>query len=90
MTTQTAVFNRFELTLPVEAAEACHHQGSCGDDVAHWQYKIDRPETLTPEILKAELKEYGAWDDEELADDAANWRRIIWLAAGNIQEGIFN
>jgi hypothetical protein len=81
-----AQFERFEIELPAEAVAACHHQGACGADVVQWAPRIARPENCTPKALAAELEEYGAWDAEELADDAANWRRIIWLAAGNIQE----
>jgi hypothetical protein len=90
-TTQTrtlkwASFNRFELQMPVDAVEACSHSGPCDADVAYWESRIERPASITPEKLAAELKEYGAWDDEELADDAVNWNRIVWLAAGNIKE----
>lgn len=81
-----ATFNRFELELPEDCIEQCDHPGACDDDVEHWAKKLQRPDAITPEKLRAELKEYGAWDGEELADDDANWRRIIWLAAGNINE----
>jgi hypothetical protein len=84
--THWASFNRFEFEMPAEAVESCHHQGACDSDVEYWAPRIHRPEKITPELLAAELRECGAWDAEELADDAANWRRIIWLAAGNIQE----
>lgn len=36
--------------------------------------------------IRAELKEYGTWDAEDLADAAANRERILWIAAGNIAE----
>lgn len=39
-----------------------------------------------PEDLKRKLREYGAWDDEELADHAQNLQRILWIAAGDITE----
>ena len=81
-----ASFNRFEFEMPVDAIADCHHRGPCDEDVAHWAPKIVRPDSITPEKLKAELSEYGAWDDDELNDDEANWRRIVWLAAGNIQD----
>lgn len=83
---KTAYFNRFELDLPSEAVADCSHQGRCDEDVAYWETRVTRPAALTPELLALELKEYGAWDAEELADDAANWRRILWLAAGNIKD----
>lgn len=83
---KTAYFNRFSLDLPNITVAACSHQGACDNDVAHWATKISRPEAITPEKLSAELREYGAWDDDELADDKANWHRVIWIAAGNIQD----
>ena len=83
---KTAQFNRFALDLPDDAAASCYHQGACDSDVEYWSNRVTRPDEITPEKLAAELKEYGAWDAEELADDAANWCRIIWLAAGNIQD----
>jgi hypothetical protein len=37
-------------------------------------------------VLSAELKEYGAWGAEELADHDQNLQRVLWLAAGDITE----
>ena len=85
-TIETAYFTRFTLDIPAEAVADCSHQGACDDDVEAWSSRIDRPSDITPKALRAELKEYGAWDAEELADDDANWRRIIWLAACDIKE----
>jgi len=36
------------------------------------------------------LSEYGAWDEEELADDEMNRVRLLWIAAGNAQDAIYN
>lgn len=83
---KTAYFNRFSLDLPDDAIGDCSHQGSCDADVEHWSARIARPSDISQEALRAELKEYGAWDPDELSDDAANWLRIVWLAAGNIQD----
>ena len=82
-----ASFNHFELAMPKEAVADCYHQGQCDEDVAFWATKIPRPESITPELLRTELKEY--WDENELADDDANWNRIIWLAAAQIQDEKF-
>jgi hypothetical protein len=41
---------------------------------------------LDPEKVRDELREYGAWDDDELADHAANLLRVLWLAAGQIRD----
>jgi hypothetical protein len=81
-----ASFNRFTFEFPTEAIEECSHSGRCDDDVEHWAEEIERPEELTPELLRAELAEYGAWDESELEDDAQNWRRIVWIAAGDLKD----
>lgn len=89
MTMKTAYFNRFTLEMPDECVSECSHSGACDDDVDYWSIRLLRPPEITPDKLAAELKEYGAWDADELADDSANWRRIIWIAAGQIQEEEF-
>ena len=88
-----ASFNRFELRLPGQAIMDICQSGDNGPAVDFWADKIAaqveadgftlRP---TPEKIRAELAEQGAWDDAELADDAANWRRLVWCAAWNIFE----
>ena len=84
-----ATFNRFEIEFPDGAVNDCSHGGKCDEDVEYWAKEIVRPPEITPEKLATELKEYGAWDDEELKDDEANWRRIIWIGAGNIRDEMF-
>jgi hypothetical protein len=79
-------FERFTLDLPEEAVAACSHQGACDEDVERWAPLIVRPDDCTVERLADELREYGAWDGEQLADDVANWQRIVWIAAGNVAE----
>ena len=86
MKTQLADFERFTLEIPEQAIPDCSHQGACDEDVEHWQSKIDRPDQCTVDALTEELREYGAWEDEELRDDDANWRRIVWIAACNLKE----
>jgi hypothetical protein len=88
-----ATFNRFELRIPAQAVLEIAQSGPNDAAVAHWapvirkQMKADnfanRP---TPAKIRAELAEFGAWDDAELADDAANWLRLVWSAAWNIAE----
>lgn len=90
-----AAFNRFELRLPGECVADCSHQGDCDADVQNWVDKVraqieadnftNKP---TSEKFRAELSEYGAWDEIELADDAANFKRLIWIAAGNISDAV--
>ena len=82
-------FERFELELSYEDALSASHQGSCDDDVralsetAYVRAQLDK---LDPDKVRAELKGYGAWDAEELADHEQNLQRILWLAAGHIRD----
>ena len=79
-----ASFNRFEFEMSEEAVIDCYHQGACDEGVSAWQGKIDLSH-ISDEALREELKEYGAWSDEELQDRTTNECRIIWIAAGDIQ-----
>lgn len=81
---KTAYFNRFEISLSDDCVEACSHSGSCDADVDFWFNKITID--ASDKDIRAELKEYGAWDDEELKDNILNRKRILWLAAGNIND----
>ena len=88
-----ASFNGFEMRLPGQCVLDCSHSGQCDSDVESWVDQVraqiaadnftNKP---TPAGIRAELKEYGSWDESELKDDEANFRRLIWLAAGNINE----
>jgi hypothetical protein len=86
---RTAFFNRFTIDLTLEQAMKGSHQGSCDLDVAELikESTIHRQlDAISAEKIREELQEYGAWDDEELADEARNRERIVWLAAGNIRD----
>jgi hypothetical protein len=84
-----AYFERFEIKMTLEQAKSVSHQGQCIEDVLELLkdkkylsqfYKIDS------ESIAAKLKEYGAWDEEELKDVIANQERITWLAGHQIVE----
>lgn len=84
-----AWFERFEIELTHAQALSAAHPGDCepqvqallkADNVIEQLNKID------PGEIRAELSEYGAWDEAELADDQANRSRVVWIAAGNIRE----
>lgn len=90
MYTVSTSSGRIEVTMSLEQAKAASHQGSCDDDVlalstvpaiAEQLAKID------PLLLRAELREFGAWDELELMDDAQNLQRLLWTLAGDIVEG---
>lgn len=93
-----ASFNRLRVCMPGEAVLDIAKPGPADDAVKFWQ---DDAEFLAwdptamewtadklkiSEAIRAELKEYGAWDAEELSDDEQNISRIAWIAAGNISE----
>ena len=84
-----ASFNRFGIKLSVDDALSVSHSGQCDDDVAALMtvpYVAKQLNAIDPNALVSELKEYGAWDDEQLSDHEENKSRILWIAGGNIRE----
>ena len=85
----TAYFNRFTLNLTKAQALSGSHQGACDEDIAQLltvpviRRQLDK---IPAAALRAELKETGAWNEDELQDAEANNARIVWLAAVNIRE----
>src|SRR5580692_11962971 len=78
-----------ELQMTMEQAESASHSGDCDDDTQELSKVPAIAEQLTKidaVTLSDELKEYGAWDAEELADHAQNLQRVLWLAACDIAE----
>lgn len=89
MNTRTALFNRFTFRMKTKDAKSCSHSGDCMEDVkivAAMPYIKRQFVGIPPELIAAELKEYGAWDETELADKEANRIRLILIAAGQITE----
>ena len=80
---------RIELCLTKTQAARASHPGPCDRDVLELskvpavRRQLDK---LDPEVLRQELKEYGAWDAADLEDHTANLQRILWIAAGDIIE----
>lgn len=86
---KTTYFDRFTIDMTLEDALSASHPGPCDEDVKillEQEYIKAQFEQINPADIAAELKEYGAWDDVELADVDANQERILWIAAGNIRE----
>lgn len=77
------------IELSPEIAAKCSHMGDCEQDVIEAmqlpevQQELNR---INPDQLRKELKEYGAWDEEQRADHHENLIRILWLAACSITE----
>jgi predicted secreted Zn-dependent protease len=85
----TSSHGTIEIQMTMAQAQSASHQGQCDDDVMALSNnrKIRRQlERITPEVLRKELAEYGAWDEQELADHGQNLQRILWIAAGDIVE----
>ena len=86
---KTASFNRFEFALTREDVDRCHHTGTCDDDVyevSQYEYVVEQFNRIEKETIRTVLKEYAEWNSDELADDAENRRRVVWLAAADIQD----
>jgi hypothetical protein len=49
-------------------------------------YIREQLDALDPEMVREELREYGAWDADELADDDFNLTRLLWLACGQASD----
>lgn len=83
-----AFFGNFEIRLPGQAVADIARPGPCDEAVSYWSGRITNewPDRATPDAIRDELRGYGAWDSDELADDAENWRRLIWLAAFAVSE----
>ena len=85
----TSSHGTIEIEMTMAQAQSASHQGQCDDDVMALSNnrKIRRQlERITPEVLRKELAEYGAWDEQELANHSQNLQRILWIAAGDIVE----
>ena len=85
----TSSHGTIEIEMTMAQAQSASHQGQCDDDVQALSNhrKIRRQlERIDPAALRKELAEYGAWDEQELADHERNIQRILWIAAGDIVE----
>lgn len=86
----TAYFDRFTIDLTFAQADLMSRPGQ--DATEEVQYHLSLPQIkrqfrkINPDAIRQELKEYGAWNTGELADDTRNQERILWIAAGNIKE----
>lgn len=83
----TTSSGRIELQLTQDDVDTGYHQGACDSDIADLR-RVPRIaaqlDAIDPALLRSELKEYGAWDADDLADHDANQSRILWLACGDL------
>lgn len=89
----TSSSGRIELEINLEHAEMCSHSGDCEHNVKRllqYPYIKAQLKKLSNDVLKGELLEYGAWNDQELNNHADNQIRILWIACGDIMENANN
>lgn len=75
------------IELSTEAIDDLSGGGSKDEAAAFWADLGRTRFEATADQIRAHLKELGAWDDSELADDEANLRRLVWTVANDIAEG---
>ena len=94
MTTKTNVITWFDMNhlngrestrqLPPECIADCSGSGDQTDNVKHWVEKLNFDGPV--ELFKEHLKEYGAWDDEQLKAHYENRIKVLWLWANDCYE----
>lgn len=89
-----ANFNRFELNLPIAVVLSCSQPGKDASEyvkaaLRRYPSLLADIRDLDPFLVREELSEYGAWDEEELADDEENAERLVWLAACELKDELF-
>ena len=80
-----------ELNITKKQAHIGYHQGQCDNDIKDLRnvpvikrqlYK------LKPDVVVHVLKDYGAWDDDDLSNHDDNLDRLLWIACGDIVENL--
>ena len=77
------------LNMTKREAFSASHSGSCDQDVAALVEKpsiASQLDAISPDDIRAGLKESVGWDSEELSDDTQNRHRAVWIAACDIRE----
>ena len=77
------------IKMTMDQAKQAAHQGDCEKDcreLMEMPFIKNQFKKFDPEMVKKELKEYGAWNEAELSDTEMNNIRLLWLAAGDITE----
>jgi hypothetical protein len=78
---------RIEFQLTESQAGKGHHSGACDSDIEELLNLPDikaKLAAINPALVAQELAEFGAWDAEQLADNAENLARLLWIACGDI------
>jgi hypothetical protein len=79
------------IEMTIDQAESASHQGDCDEDIAEL-LKVPKIaaqlDKIGQEQIALALKEYGAWDTEELSDHEQNRRRALWSACCDVKENL--
>ena len=70
--------------LPPECIADCSGRGDQTKNVEFWVERLNFDGPV--ELFKEHLKEYGAWDDEQLKDHDENKQRVLWIWACDCDE----
>jgi len=76
-----------DLDITKNQAEIGYHQGECENDILELMEipSIKRQlKKLDKQQLKKELKQYGAWDKQQLENHQENLKRWLWISCGDI------
>ena len=82
-------YGLIELNITKQQAHIGYHQCQCDNDIKGLRDvpTIKRQlDQLKPEIVVHVLKDYGAWDDDDLSNHDDNLDRLLWIACGDIVE----
>ena len=81
-----------ELAIPREVMELCSQSGdmtkNVQDSLANNELIKSQYNALSEERVRYDLREYGAWSDDELSNHQDNLERLLWLACCDISERI--
>lgn len=79
-------YGNFHGKIPKEAVRDCSGPGQADEAVKHWRKKLNFEVPRQKAIQY--LKEYGAWDLDELnaLDDEELAEKVLWIACGDIKE----
>jgi hypothetical protein len=91
----TSGSGKIEFQMTMDQAESVGQPGQdAEEDVRQLMRDPDMKEVIeylqdNMDSVKEELKEQGAWNDEELQDEDMNIVRIIWIAGNDIKDRAF-
>lgn len=81
-----------DILVPMWVVETYPQMGSADD----WSVMvINDPEVrleldkILPEKVATELRDLGAWEEDELANHEDNLKRLVWVLVGNYTDSMY-